>query len=641
MREGIQRRTNKEITILEPDILNFYVKSGGSKLVTAKGLRVYKDADVESDIRVGASVFNEVSDYIKKDYDSRYIMIDTDSLEFGYMAISYLHSAYLNRDNLDENYAYYAEYDEGNLIDEWQEYSDLIPIINGSEANSILADEYNNYGVGNYSNMNQLFGECTDSKPPFWLDCCNEAVCLLYFDSRMCLNEDLKNVLEYFNHNKRVYIILVHDMKGMVFGEDELFSNPFTSNTKSLWDYAILDYSVEEISVIKQGKDLSTYYKNIFKCVLKRKGLNVKRGFSYDTVIQLLISMKNEDKCEMIRKVINYAIRHRDYCDKTPLTNQDFEFLKVFAKRQFVALPDEKEEHKSLRAMEEELVGMESVKQQVKNIVQVMKFNQMRQRMNINGGTFHNVHMMLGAPGTAKTTIAKFMGKMMMEEQLLPGERFICVNGAELKGMYVGHSAPKTKQIFEANDIIVIDEAYSLVDSNGQNDSFAQEAIAQMITEMEEHSVDKLIIFAGYGGKKVDEKDNRMRDFLNANPGIKSRINSTIYFDSYTPEQMADIFYTIAKVQTYTVPGEARKDIVKYFETRVLADNFGNGREARSLLEMSTLYTAKRIMQKDKSKITKADLQTIVLEDIKNAIKDAKNQLDVRDCTYDTKKVGF
>ena len=72
-----------------------------------------------------------------------------------------------------------------------------------------------------------------------------------------------------------------------------------------------------------------------------------------------------------------------------------------------------------------------------------------------------------------------------------------------------------------------------------------------------------------------------------------------------------------------------------------MADNFGNGREARSLLEMSTLYTAKRIMQKDKSKITKADLQTIVLEDIKKAIKDAENQIDVRDCTYDTKKVGF
>ena len=630
---------SKKISLLQPDVRNFYINTGAGRPTTAKGLVVESDYQLESDIKQGGTIFSNVKEYIDKNIESRYIMINTDCQEFAEMAVAYLHADYLAHDvlyaddwNDEYNYNDYLEYEDGRMIDSWEENSHLIPMIDGFEASSVLGNDYGGADSGNCERMVQLFENSVDNRKPFWVDCCREAVCLLYYDPCFILGDKLKNVLDYFSHNKRVYIIRLHNSDES--SSDDLF---FDMNTTTEWDWVILDYNIDQVFVEKSKLDLSKYYKNIFKSVIANQNLNVKKGFSYDNIIKLLLAMRNEQKCKLIDKIVKYAVKHKTDGDSKPLMNQDFEFLRGFAKSEAIASDDKT----SIKVLESELVGMESVKQQVKNIVQVMKFNQFRQSMNIERGTFHNVHMMLGAPGTAKTTVAKLMGRMMMEEQLLPGNRLICVNGAELKGMYVGHSAPKTKRIFEENDIIVIDEAYSLVDSNGQNDSFAQEAIAQMITEMEEHSVDKLIIFAGYGGKKVDEKDNRMRDFLNANPGIKSRINSTIYFDSYTSEQMADIFYTIAKVQTYTVPEEARKDIVKYFETRVLADNFGNGREARSLLEMSTLYTAKRIMQKDKSKITKADLQTIVLEDIKKAIKDAENQIDVRDCTYDTKKVGF
>ena len=124
----------------------------------------------------------------------------------------------------------------------------------------------------------------------------------------------------------------------------------------------------------------------------------------------------------------------------------------------------------------------------------------LRKEMGMKKSSYHNVHMMLGAPGTAKTTVAKLMGKIMEEEKLLPGSQFTCVNGAELKGMYVGHSAPKTKALFEENDIIVIDEAYSLTGDRSEPDSFSREAIAQLVIELEEHAEDKLVIFAGYGG---------------------------------------------------------------------------------------------------------------------------------------------
>ena len=98
-----------------------------------------------------------------------------------------------------------------------------------------------------------------------------------------------------------------------------------------------------------------------------------------------------------------------------------------------------------------------------------------------------------------------------------------------------------TKKLFENYDVIIIDEAYSIVEENGTMDSFGNEAIAQLIIELENHSTDKLIIFAGYGGD-VDEKDNRMQTFLNSNPGIKSRITSTFNFKSYSAKEMIEIF---------------------------------------------------------------------------------------------------
>jgi SpoVK/Ycf46/Vps4 family AAA+-type ATPase len=233
------------------------------------------------------------------------------------------------------------------------------------------------------------------------------------------------------------------------------------------------------------------------------------------------------------------------------------------------------------------------------------------------------------------------MGQIMLEEHLLPDNRFACVNGAELKGMYVGHSAPKTKALFEENDIIVIDEAYSIVGDRGESDSFSKEAIAQLIIELEEHSTDKLVIFAGYGGRMVNEKNNKMKDFLDSNPGIKSRITSTIYFDSYTPEQMADIFMNIAGNQKYIVDENARGMVVSHFTARIKDENFGNGREARSLLETAVVYAANRVFKDDKKQYTKEELQTITCEDIAAAIKQVeKADLD-RYASVRMRKIGF
>lgn len=260
--------------------------------------------------------------------------------------------------------------------------------------------------------------------------------------------------------------------------------------------------------------------------------------------------------------------------------------------------------------------------------------------MNIGGSVYHNVHVMLGAPGTAKTTMAKLMGQMMVENGLLRDNRFVCVNGAELKGKYVGHSAPKTKALFENYDIIVIDEAYSLVDSKGEMDSFSNEAIAQLIIELEEHSTDKLVIFTGYGGKNVTEKNNKMRNFFDANPGIKSRITSTIYFESYSPEEMVNILFNMAKIQKYNVDASVKDVLYTYFCKRVNDENFGNGREARSLLETCILFAAKRLFNNEKEKYTKTQMQTLTYDDVVNAINRTVHSME-ESKTATEKFIGF
>ena len=250
--------------------------------------------------------------------------------------------------------------------------------------------------------------------------------------------------------------------------------------------------------------------------------------------------------------------------------------------------------------------------------------------------------MMLGAPGTAKTTVAQLLGEIMAEEKLLKSNRFISVNGAELKGMYVGHSAPKVRNLFEQNDIIFIDEAYAVAAGlDGQSDSFSQEAIAQLIVELENHGMDRLVIFAGYGGPNVSMEDNRMIDFLNSNPGIRSRINSTLFFDSYSADQMVEIFKGQAKMSQYVVPKASENIIREFFETRVKESDFGNGREARSLLENATVQAAKRLSKVPEKELTRRMLQQLTVEDIRCGIERMRSAKTVQKGAEVKRRLGF
>ena len=156
------------------------------------------------------------------------------------------------------------------------------------------------------------------------------------------------------------------------------------------------------------------------------------------------------------------------------------------------------------------------------------------------------------------------------------------------------------------------------------------EALAQLILEVEKHGHDKLIMFAGYGGVSVQDKDNKMKRFLDANPGLKSRINSTIYFDSYTPEQMVEIVHKQAELTKLEVSRQADEMLLEFFQERTRDTEFGNGREARRLVENAVVFMAERVMQIPKEQRKKEMYKQISAEDIVKTIAQLRNGLTMQ-----------
>lgn len=641
-----------DLNLLKPDIKKVFLSFGKGQMVTYLNLDSNIGEEVlKKDIKAGATQFKPILELTKKK-DSRFVVIETDNREQGLLGVTYLAGVYAEHEKLkmyddgipygsdevneelgehidgyqknnDEIFGSYGmteeeeveEFEEGD--DYWQETSCWIPII---EFNDIKRYELTKENDGFlFANQNMLMNQKNNNQRPFWLDCCNESICIVC-DTRLIQATDAR-CLQRFTSNRHVYIVLVESSYGMQENEDSIFTRHCETEKKSFVCEIMLEFTASIVQMKVNQLKLDRYYDNLFEGWLNEYGLVLENRFPKTRIIKRILSLCREDKAQLMEKVLLYIMKDRD--EGSILTEKDFEVLDYFN----VLSKEEKEGKKSKIRLEKELVGMEEVKQQVQDIINVMKYNKFRQGMGLKNSSFHNVHLLIGAPGTAKTTVAEIMGNMMREEGLLNGNRFISINGADLKGLYVGHSAPKTKAYFDNYDIIFIDEAYSIVAGDiGGMDSFSQEAVSQLIIELERHATDRLVVFAGYGGPNVSEQDNKMKEFLEANPGIKSRINSTIYFNSYTPEEMVQIVHRLAERMDYSVNKKVDEMIRDYFIERGNQKNFGNGREARSLLEQCIIFAARRVMSTPKKEISKKQMKEILFEDVENAIRKQKNE---------------
>lgn len=219
------------------------------------------------------------------------------------------------------------------------------------------------------------------------------------------------------------------------------------------------------------------------------------------------------------------------------------------------------------------------------------------------------MHMVFsGNPGTAKTTAARLFTRIMADNGLISRGQLVEVGRGDLVGKYVGWTAQTVQSKFKAasGGVLFIDEAYSLVDD--RNGSFGDEAINTIVQEMENHREDVVVIFAGYPDK--------MEEFLNKNPGLRSRIAFHVPFADYTATELCEIATIMGKSKGVSFEEDALVKLKSLFEIACKQPDFGNGRYVRNILEQAKMNQASRILEYNFDEVTDTEITTIKAEDI-------------------------
>ncbi len=257
------------------------------------------------------------------------------------------------------------------------------------------------------------------------------------------------------------------------------------------------------------------------------------------------------------------------------------------------------------------LIGLESVKNDVNSLINLIKVRKIREEKNIKQEPM-SLHLVFsGNPGTGKTTVARLIAKIYHKIGVLSKGVFIEADRSDLVGGYVGQTAIKVKDICNKalGGILFIDEAYSLT-SNREDSDYGKEAIDTLLKFMEDNRDDFIVIVAGY--------TDLMENFLESNPGLKSRFNKFINFEDYTPEELFKIYQKNCNDSELVLDKEAEEYIKMFFKKRYenRTKNFANARDVRNYFEKTLVNQANRIAQD--GIIANDELQIIKYEDIKD-----------------------
>jgi len=255
-----------------------------------------------------------------------------------------------------------------------------------------------------------------------------------------------------------------------------------------------------------------------------------------------------------------------------------------------------------------EMIGLENVKSVISKSVSFFKLDKVYKEHGINVGNPARNMIFTGNPGTAKTTVARLVARIYRDNGLLPKGGLVEVGRSELVGKYVGWTAPTIKAAFKRakGSVLFIDEAYSLVDD--RDGLFGDEAINTIVQEMENNREDTVVIFAGYPDK--------MKKFLDKNPGLRSRIAFHVDFPDYNEIELLDILRLMVKNKSMQLTDEAAEKAVSIFKDAVKIHDFGNGRFVRNLLESAIMNMSQRLAEKDLCHISDTLLTTLEAEDI-------------------------
>jgi probable Rubsico expression protein CbbX len=262
-----------------------------------------------------------------------------------------------------------------------------------------------------------------------------------------------------------------------------------------------------------------------------------------------------------------------------------------------------------LGQLDEELIGLAPVKTRLREIASLLLVERIRQKMAL-ATTFPTLHMSFtGNPGTGKTTVALRMAGILHRLGFVRRGHVISVTRDDLVGQYIGHTAPKTKEILKKamGGVLFIDEAYYLYRPENERD-YGQEAIEILLQVMESQREDLVVILAGY--------DDRMEKFFQSNPGFRSRIAHHIDFPDYSDVELLAIAELMLNEQNYRFAPEARDAFERYITIRKTRPLFSNARSIRNALDRIRLRQANRLVSRLDRILTSDEVMSIVAADV-------------------------
>lgn len=287
------------------------------------------------------------------------------------------------------------------------------------------------------------------------------------------------------------------------------------------------------------------------------------------------------------------------------------------------ALLEESHINEVLDALDKNLVGLVPVKQRIREIAAYLLITKARLQLGIEAAK-PSLHMCFtGNPGTGKTTVALKMAEMLHRLGYIRQNHVISVTRDDLVGQYIGHTAPKTKEVIKKamGGVLFIDEAYYLYKPENERD-YGQESIEILLQTMENYRDDLVVILAGY--------QDRMGTFFKSNPGLSSRIAHHIDFPDYNEAELLEITKLMSDAMHYNLDANASKAMQEYIQLRKQQPHFANARSIRNALDRARLRQANRLFNdaiKHKKQTTATDLSLITEADIRASRVFANNKI--------------